>query len=465
MPVSAPNIVLLSLDSLRADHLPTYGYNRNTSPTLTRFGNRSDTTVFKNAFATTAWTLPSHASLFTGLPTVKHGLYDEGLRIDPEITLASHLSKAGYDTTAFLNNGWLTNGGLTDAFDEVAEIFNVETADGFLERNVNRVKMLLSMQDSGADNSIRRFQQWIQSDKSDTNSGSPFFSFFHLMEPHYLYNPNRPYHKQYIDQSVMQSLIKQREIYTARGRYFAGETSITPQQMRGFVDLYDSEIRYLDSKIAKIFDELQRTNEFEDSLIIIMGDHGELFGEYDLIGHHFSLSEELLHVPLFVKWPNGTNPVATNQSEAFVSISNIFKTVVDAVGGSLSDGFDRVSLEEQHMKNNKRIFAHYRTPESMLESFREQVDKQFSFRDEYNTKLSVVRSGADKLVVANGDARLYDLDLPKPEVDDQSSARPKRTDDLQDILDDHVSQDALSTQSTTEFGKGVQQQLEDLGYI
>lgn len=468
MAVSTPNIVLLSLDSLRADHLPIYGYNRNTSPTLTEFGNRSDTTVFKNAFATTAWTLPSHASLFTGLPTVQHGLYDEGLRIDPELTLASHLSKADYDTTAFLNNGWLTNGGLTEAFDEVIEIFNMETVDGFLERNINRLEMIFSMQDSGADSSVQSFREWIQNNKADTGNisrRSPFFSFFHLMEPHYIYGPKRPYHKQYNDQSVVRSLIKQREIYTTRGRYFAGETSISPQQMRRFVDLYDSEIRYLDSKIAEIFDELQRANEFENSLIIIMGDHGELFGEYDLIGHHFSLSDELLRVPLFVKWPNGTNPVAANESEAFVSISNIFNTVINAAGESSSDEFDRVSLEEQHMNNNKRIFAHYQAPESMLESFREQVNKQFSFRDEYNTELSVVRDGAHKLVVTNHDARLYDLDSKESEVDDQSSNRPKLTADLQDVLDHHMSQNALATQSTTEFGEGVQKQLEDLGYI
>ncbi len=138
--MTTPNVILLTLDSLRADHLPTYGYSRSTSPTLTEFGNRSDVTVFQNAFATTAWTLPSHTSLFTGLSTVRHGLYDEGLRINPEHTLAANLSKADYDTIALLNNGWLANGGVTDAFNETVDIFDMDVPSGFVEQNLNRLE-------------------------------------------------------------------------------------------------------------------------------------------------------------------------------------------------------------------------------------------------------------------------------------------------------------------------------------
>ncbi|OYR42848.1 sulfatase [Halorubrum sp. Hd13] len=465
--MTTPNVILLTLDSLRADHLPTYGYSRSTSPALTEFGNRSDVTVFENAFATTAWTLPSHTSLFTGLSTVRHGLYDKGLRIDPEHTLAAELSKAGYDTTAFLTNGWLTNGGVTDAFDEVVEIFNTDVSPGFVERNLNRLEMILSMQDDGADDSVRSFREWIQTDRNATVSpeASPFFAFFHLMEPHYLYNPMRPYHKEYVDQSVIPLLVKQREVYTQRGKYFAGNTSISPKQMRGFVDLYDSEIQYLDNKLAELFDRLKRVGEFKNSLIVILGDHGELFGEYDLIGHHFSLSDDLLRVPLFVKWPNESNPLATNRSEAFVSLSNIFKTVADIANIEPSNEFDRVSLQEQHANNNQRIFAHYRTPESMLESFREQVNQSFSYHNECDTRLSVVRDGSDKLVISDDDVRLYNLDTKEGETKDRSDDRPDRTSELRAILDEHLSQEPLATQSTTDFSEGVQEQLEDLGYI
>ncbi|GAB3319801.1 sulfatase [Haloplanus salinarum] len=464
MSASPPNVLLLSLDSLRADHLPTAGYARDTAPALTEFADRSDVTVFENAFATTAWTLPSHTSLFTGLPTIRHGLYDKGLRIDPEHTLAAHLSNAGYDTVAFLNNGWLTNGGVTDAFDEVIEIFNQDISSGFVERNLNRLEMLFSMQDSGADDSIRRFRKRLDG-PSGSRDESPFFAFFHLMEPHYLYNPRRPYHKQYVGQSVMRLLIKQREIYTQRGKYFAGETSISPKQMRGFVDLYDSEIRYLDDRISTLFDDLRRADEFDNSLIVVVGDHGELFGEHDLIGHHFSLADELLHVPLFVKWPHGTNPLAATRSNASVSLSNVFKTVLDVAGVEPSTDFDRVSLQEQHANDNRRIFAHYRAPESMLESFRDQVARPFSYDDEYDTELSLVRDGTDTLVVAGDDVRLYDLSTDAGETNDLSDDRPERVAELRTVLDEHLSQEPLATQSTDGFSEGVQQQLEDLGYI
>lgn len=464
---SSPNIILLSLDSLRADHLSTYGYSRDTAPTLSELATRSDTTVFDNAFATTAWTLPSHTSLFTGLPTVQHGVYDEGLRIDSEHTLAARLSTAGYETAAFLNNGWLTKGGITEAFDERFKIFNSGQTSGAIDRNLNRLKMLLSMQDSGAEKSIQRFRDWV--DRKETSVGHlrdmPFFAFFHLMEPHYLYNPMRPYHKQYVDQSVMRSLVKQRQIYTERGRYFSGETSISEQQIDGFVDLYDSEIRYLDTKLQQLFDTLRHRNLFDESLIIILGDHGELFGEHNLIGHHFSLAEEVLHVPLIVKWPNGANPIEAGNSKAFVSLSDIFKTIIGFSSIDASSKYNRYSLEEQHNSDNQRVFAHYQTPDSMLDSFREQINNRFDFNKEYDTSISIVREGSEKLTIAGGDSRYYKLDTPRGETKDCSNNNQDRVAELQSLLDDHLAVDSLADDSGDGFSEDVEEQLESLGYI
>jgi arylsulfatase A-like enzyme len=444
-----------------------YGYSRNTAPTLSELATRTDVTVFENAFATTAWTLPSHTSLFTGLPTVQHGVYDEGLRINSKHTLANHLSTTGYDTAAFLNNGWLTKGGITEAFDERFNVFNSGQPSGAVERNLNRLKMLLSMQDSGAEKSIQCFREWI--DRKGPSVGQhrdiPFFAFFHLMEPHYLYNPMRPYHKQYLDQSVMRLLVKQRQIYTERGRYLAGETSISERQMSGFVDLYDSEIRYLDSKIQELFNTLRQRNQFNESLIIIVGDHGELFGEHNLIGHHFSLAEEILRVPLIVKWPDGTNPVEVNHSESFVSLADIFNTVTGYSSTEASSEYDRNSLEERHRSDNKQVFAHYRTPESMLDSFRNQTNSRFKFNREYDTKISVVRECSEKLVVSQNGIRYYDLDASEDETKDQSSTNEDRVVELQSLLDDHLAVDSLAEDSENGFSGDVEEQLESLGYI
>jgi arylsulfatase A-like enzyme len=405
--------------------------------------------------------------LFTGLPTIQHGLYDKGLRIDPEYTLAAQLNTVDYDTVAFLNNGWLTNGGVTDSYDETFEIFDMGVPSGFIEKNLNRLEMLFSMQDDGAKRSIQCFSEWLETNgySSSSHNNSSFHAFLHLMEPHYLYNPTRPYHNQYADQSVMRLLIKQREVYTERGKFFAGDTSISPKQMDGFVNLYDSEIRYTDNKLSKLFDELRRADEFKKSLIIILGDHGELFGEYGLIGHHFTLADELLSVPLFVKWPDGTNRLNTDRSDAFVSLSNIFKTVVDTVGINQPTDFDRTSLEKQHTNNNKRVFAHYRTPESMLESFREQVDRPFSYHDNYDTELSIVRDESKKLVIAGEDVRLYDLDTDEGETKDRSNDWEVQTTELRTVLDNHLSQESVAARSMTDFDESVRQQLEKLGYI
>jgi arylsulfatase A-like enzyme len=394
-------------------------------------------------------------------------VYDKGLRINSEHTLAAYLSTAGYDTAAFLNNGWLTKGGITEAFDDCYNLFNLDQPTGTVGRNLNRLKMLLSMQDSGAEESIQCFREWVNQKEPSIGQccNVPFFAFFHLMEPHYLYNPMRPYHKRYVDQSVMQLLVKQRQIYTKRGRYLAGETSISERQMNGFVDLYDSEIQYLDSKIQDLFDILRKRNLFDKSLIILVGDHGELFGEQGLIGHHFSLAEEILRVPLIVKWPDEMNPIEADHSEAFVSLADVFNTIIGFSSVEPSSEYDRKSLEEQHSYDNRQVFAHYRTPDSMLDSFREQTSNQFNFNSEYDTMISVIREGSEKLVVSQNGIHYYDLDASKGETKDRSSTNEDRVAELQSLLDNHLAVDSLAEDSEDGFSGDVEEQLESLGYI
>jgi arylsulfatase A-like enzyme len=234
--------------------------------------------------------------------------------------------------------------------------------------------------------------------------------------------------------------------------------------MRGFIDLYDSEIHYLDSQLSNLFKQLREYKQFSNSLIIILGDHGELFGEYGLIGHHFSLSDELLNVPLLVKWPANNIPIENNRSNSFVSLASVFKTILDLAEVKQFDGPIQPSLIENHRNNNKRVYAHYTTPKSMINKFNKQISDQFSFDKNYNTTISMVRDGPRKLTVTSDGENFCSDNLSI--VNDESNVNPNRNGSkLISALKDHISQESIYIESSSGFSREVQQQLEDLGYI
>jgi arylsulfatase A-like enzyme len=449
---------LISLDSLRADHLAFYGYNRETAPTLSSLISRDDVILFKNAYTTTAWTHPAHASVFTGLYPSEHGVFDVNFEIDPQITLPAKLSTAGYDTIAFLNNGWLTRSNITDGFNERVDIFEMDTPSNVITRNLNRLEMLLSLTDSGAKQTIANFE------RRHSTLSQPFFAFFHFMEPHYLYDPVRPHHRSYTTQSTIHLLLKQREVYTQRGKFYDGQVSINDSHMEGFVDLYDGEIEYIDSQLEKLFSLLKAESMFDDTMIIVFGDHGELFGRNGLIGHHFSLANELLHVPLLVKWPEEYRPIAESQVESYVEISDLFGTIL-ATAGLGNECPDARTLETKASTDTHTIYAEYRTPQSLINKFEDQTSDG-SFPSHLNTDIKAFRRENYKLVIESGEKKLYDVKSDPDETNDISDERSDLVSDLYEKLNKREGENYQSSDgSAVNFSDAVKEQLQNLGYI
>lgn len=457
--MNQPNIVLISLDSLRADHLPFYGYSRETAPELASLLNNEKTTLFENAYSTTAWTLPSHASVFTGLHPSEHGIFDETNEIDSRATLPAYLSRTGYDTMAFVNNGWLTRGGITDAFQTRVNIFETVTPSNVFRRNVNRLQMLLSLTDSGATRTLQEF------DRRYSELAQPYFVFFHFMEPHYLYNPVRPYNQFYNQRSTIRLLLKQRAIYRHRGKYYDNRIPLHDNHLEGFTDLYDGEINYIDEKLSDLFEHLRSVDDFDDSLIVIFGDHGELFGEDDLIGHHFSLSDSLLHVPLLVKWPSETQLIADSRVSAFVELSDLFKTILELTGLENDTVPEGRTLMRKHEVNCRTAYAEYETPNSLIETFKAQTSDG-AFPDHLDTAIRALRKGRYKLVITEDELKLYNLDSQAGEQTDISSSEPDILTNMKEMLDGHTKDVEVKTRTSSEaFSADVKEQLQKLGYL
>jgi len=304
-PRAPANVVLITLDTTRPDHLGLYGHTRPTSPTLDMLGSESQ--VFDNAYSTSSWTLPAHASLFTGmLPTSHGGDKDpEGaLVLSAEIeapetwkiyranaprtdvpTLAEVLKGAGYATGAVVGGPWMKRVfGLGRGFDFYDDENIV--ADG---RPANEL--------------TERARAWLRERKT------PFFLFLNYFDPHTPYTAPDTYAKQVLGGATFSKNAPQDEIRLL---------------------LYDAEIRFTDDQISLLFLELHRLGLYDSSWIIVTADHGELFGEHERYGHGITLDQEVVRVPLIVKPPLG---VATpGRRKEWVQLTDVMALVLDALG-------------------------------------------------------------------------------------------------------------------------------------
>lgn len=292
---SRPNLLLITLDTTRADRLGCYGYERDTTPTLDALAERSQ--LFETAIAASSWTLPAHASLFTGkLPTSHGAQYDplgplrltsaisgpsswdeyraRGLAED-ERTLASLLNAAGYQTGAVVGGPWMRRVfGLDRGFDYYDDD-QIGTLNGRLASQVTESAL-----------------GWLASVSRETKD--PFFLFLNYYDPHAPYRAPEPFRQKFLSAPLPDGPSERGE-----------EQELSPQTLS---ELYDGEIAYMDSEIARLLDGCEELGVADGTIVAVTADHGELFGEHGRLGHGTSLYQEEIRVPLLIKPAGGKNP-------------------------------------------------------------------------------------------------------------------------------------------------------------
>ncbi len=285
---SKPNVFILLLDTLRADHLGVYGYERATSPELDRFANENIRAQW--AFTAAPWTPPSVASIFSGLYVIQHGLMppngreearEATAKLNPKLLVISDILKAqGYYTTAISSNPWITKDfGFDQGFDRFVSIPRA----GASEVTVAAIKSAKKMKELG----------------------QPFFLYMHYLDPHDPYDPPDEY------KNLFSGELKARKY--------------APEVLKD-INLYDGEIKYLDTAVGKFIDFLKSEDLYENSIIVIVGDHGEQFGEHGNFGHGRDLFNEELHVPLLLRLGNSTE--AGKIIDTSVSTIDILPTIL-----------------------------------------------------------------------------------------------------------------------------------------
>ncbi|MFO7662229.1 MAG: sulfatase [Chloroflexota bacterium] len=314
-----PNIIFVVVDALRADHVSAYGYERPTTPNLDAF--MADGVRFNEATSNSPWTLPSNASMLIGrMPSrinVKNWA-SFSARIPAEDTLlAEYMQRAGYQTAGFVTPFFMwPQFGFGQGFDHYQSLTASELAE-----YVNETVF-----------------DWLDENQSSVGD-APLFLYLYYYDPHTWYDPPSPYETLY-DSTYTGSLTA--EVYQHGQKVVSGEIVPTERDVEHLIALYDGEITYWDHQLGLMLDRLDNEGLLENSIVIVTADHGQMFGEHGKWVHRNSLYEEVLRVPLFIRYP-GSLP-AGKVIETPVSLVDILPTLLDLTGQPFPPNLDGFTL-------------------------------------------------------------------------------------------------------------------------
>ena len=303
-------IVLISLDTLRPDHLGVYGYPRATSPKIDEFARQSF--VFDRMLAPAPNTPPSQMAMMTSLYPGRHGFTGKGDRLTPGIaTLAERLREAGLQTAGFVDGGYLR---AEFGFDRGFDTYDHEGGG------------LIAI--------LPRALRWLE-DHDD----EPFFLFLHTYDIHAPYVSPAPYDGMFHERPYTGDLIPTVEQLEA---LFLEQAELDAVDLQHLVDSYDEGIRYTDAQIGRLFETLERRGRSDDTLIIVTSDHGEEFGEHGSVIHWQLYFQPNLRIPLIVRPPGGTDgPLRIAEPAELI---DILPTLLALVGADPLDSAQGRSL-------------------------------------------------------------------------------------------------------------------------
>ncbi|MEF8824925.1 MAG: sulfatase, partial [Halapricum sp.] len=353
-----PNILLIVLDTARQETFQQLLKNRHL-PALKRLTEEG--MQFISASANGAWTLPTHASIFTGKRASRHGTHAGTKSFDPEDRiLAEILSLEGYRTLGISGNAWISpEFGFNRGFDTLsmkwdyfwngADLSPVSAATGIRAKtgklfnqlsftnapttilNLLYAKFLSNRYDDGARNITRRATDWFRKEGRDSE---PFFFFINYLEPHLEYDPISEYRERFapgVDEDRIEGINQD------PWEYIGEKSTLTDEDFEILEALYEAEIAYVDDKIGQLYDSLDRMDLLEETCFIVVGDHGENVGEHGLMDHQYCLYETLLNVPLLIRCPGGEGGKTI---EAPVETRDLFPTILELADAHRPDDGD-----------------------------------------------------------------------------------------------------------------------------
>ncbi|MBN1586130.1 MAG: sulfatase [Candidatus Omnitrophica bacterium] len=326
----SPNLILISIDSLRADHLGCYHYGKPTSPNIDRLAKQG--ILFTDCTASSSWTLPSHVSMMTGMYPSSHGVINPNFKLRDEAdTLAEQLKSNGYSTAAFVSGPLVTS---TFGFDQGFDIFEESNSSTLEEKGAG---------DITSPGLTQAIISWLKKPGKD-----PFFLFLHFWDVHYDYIPPDPY----------AGLFDRDYTGTFDGRDYVHTDILGPPVDANALNhaqaLYDGELRWVDYHVGLILDALEELDLDTHTVILLTSDHGDEFNDHGNLGHGKNLYESTLRVPLILASPYHPKGVEISTPTSIVDIP---ATLLDAVGVVSSIPTEGASILAQSAHTARPIFS------------------------------------------------------------------------------------------------------------
>ncbi|WP_255151225.1 sulfatase [Halorarius halobius] len=488
---SGDNVLFVVMDTVRKDHLTPYGYGKPTTPGLEEFA--AEATVYEEAVAPAPWTLPVHASMFTGLYPSQHGASQEQPYLPDDVgTLAEAMSAAGYDTACYSSNAWITPyTRLTAGFDDQDNFFEVMPGDflsgalaSFWQKINDNDRMravanrLVELGNevheyfAGGEGADSKTPDVIDNTIEFVDDSEEWFAFINLMDAHLPVYPPEQYREEFAPD------VDPTEVCQNSKEYNSGARDISDEEFEDIRGLYDAEIRHIDAQLERLFDHLKATDQWEDTLVVVCADHGELHGEHGIYGHEFCIYDPLVNVPLMLKAP-GEDPGRSDQQ---VELQDLYHTVlefagVDAVGEPLDPTRSLLSADYREFADGEYAFVEYHRPVvelKQLETKAEEAGIDLDEESRYYSRMRAARRTDGKYIRNERiDDEAYRLDRDPGETenlagdpDETIEAVERRLREFEERVgetwdDDYDPDDDV----LDDMDETTKDRLEDLGYI
>ena len=515
MPSPQPDIIFLVLDTQRADRLSCYGYEKATSPNIDAIA--AEGTRFTKAIAPAQWTIPSHASMFTGLYPSQHQMLQSYSVIPPHLkTLAERLQEGGYYTAAFCNNPLVgvINNGLRRGF------YSFLNYSGLMSSRPNQAGVPSNLLDkyrqffkrlvAGALNKVQDAfarSDWLLSlsftplmvplwqtalsfkgntpksledaarlhiQRQDVAADQPVFTFINLMGTHMPYHPPREQIERFAPHGLKDHRARRylrrfnSDVY---GWLAPLMGDLDEQQKETLHGMYDAEVAGQDIQVGAFFEKLRKAGRIDNTLVIICADHGEHLGEKQLMGHSLSIYNELIQVPLIIRDTSGRFQSGTAREDV-VSTRCLFHTVLSAAGlATATEAEESLEHERTSSGADLPVFAEAVTPQNVLNLIQKRQPDLVT-RRACDQARRAVWSGSHKLIETGEDSlELYDVQDDPQENLDLSEIFPEQVESLQESLslftsdaDEHQAVYAQA-RATGFDDPEVRRRLQDLGYL
>ncbi|MDY6853851.1 MAG: sulfatase [Thermodesulfobacteriota bacterium] len=468
MPQGKPNILFISIDTLRADHVSIYNeIEKETSPNIDRIAQKGY--VFKRAYTPSSWTLPAHASMMTGLFPSSHQA-DRSLHqtmswpVDPlpysALTLAEILRDNGYRTAGIISNPFVSSTfGMHQGFeffDDQVDLFEdiryLSLKDYSILFKILEIFNIIDKDDYDGEQRVievnKRALDWFQKHRDDS---APFFLFLHYNEPHFTYEPPWPYNK---SKSGMQL-----DYFTDIELLNEGQFSLSSYGLNDLTALYDGEISYLDHHLGIFFKKLKQWNLLDNTLVIITSDHGESFNEHEIWQHGNSLYEEQIRVPLIIQHPKLV-PSSIFDNDNIAQLVDLMPTILDIL---------QIQIPA-HIQGRSLLPIFQGKPELSFNLAFAEIRADINWKAQnprYGDAIKAVLNKEWKYIsYDNGREELYNLELDPQEKNNLFSAEIIKAKEMRELL--NAWSHAVSPEKRDKKGKidgGRLEQLRSLGYL